>query len=127
MTDINEVRERLSLHLFFTEEGSTAEVMEEDLRALLADHARLQSDAERCRSASTRLGLYLAESIVKQNYDQVRISALLADSQRLNFIESEWFFADPARRARIATSPCWASGEHQTLRSAIDAAKAVQP
>ena len=100
MTGINEVRERLDRALL----AGMAPMFVEDVDALLADHARLQEDAER---------LDWLEGFVRKAYIY---GASFDYAQALEGERGGYRFM---ARHRL-------DARHPTLRAAIDAAKGVQ-
>lgn len=105
MSDINEVRERLKCDAEdFTERGLAIPTAN-DIRALLADHARLQADAER---------LEWLEGFVRRAY----VYGVTFDFA--------WSCEGEPGGFRFMTRQRL-DARQPSLRAAIDAAKAVQP
>lgn len=105
MSDINEVRGRLERDAngFLESDMAVSDVT--DLRALLADHARLQADAERLDWLE---GFVRRAYVYGASFDFARSCEGEPGGYRFR-----------ARHRLAARQP--------TLRAAIDAAKAVQP
>lgn len=106
-----------------SEDGDrVAEIAGAAIGAAATRIAELEAEVARLRAGATRLGQDLACLRQDLGTKQKVIGMLRADAALLDRLEAAWFWQTPEVRARLATSPCWSAGEHDTLRSALRAA-----